>query len=90
MDFFPRLAAIYCTMLVWTRRMSTDNPMWYSLPYYVTTLQKMYGPIPVLPTTSDQMEAMPVFPEQCHRKCGARKRNKYTSELTQGAHNLHK
>ena len=67
--------------------MSNDDPMWYSLPYHVTILQKMYGPIPVLPTTSDQMEAMPVFPEQCHRKCGARKRNKYTSELTQGAQN---
>jgi hypothetical protein len=33
--------------------MSNDDPMWYSLPYHVTTLQKMYGPIPVLPTTSD-------------------------------------
>ena len=31
--------------------MSNDDPMWYSLPYHVTTLQKMYGPIPVLPTT---------------------------------------
>ena len=47
----------------------------------------MYGPIPVLPTTSDQMEAKPVFPERCHRKRGARKKNRYTSDLTQGAQN---
>ena len=67
--------------------MSNDDPMWYSLPYHVTILQKMYGPIPVLPTTSDQMEAKPVFPERCHRKRGERKKNRYTSDLTQGAQN---
>ena len=37
--------------------MSNDDPMWYSLPFHVTTPQRMYGPISVLPTTSDQMEA---------------------------------
>jgi hypothetical protein len=52
--------------------MSNDDPMWYSLPYHVTTLQKMYGTIPELPSTSEQMLAKLVFPEQCHRKHGAR------------------
>jgi hypothetical protein len=33
------------------------------------------------------MEAKPVFPERCHRKCGAKKKNRYTSDLTQGAQN---
>ena len=76
------LAAIFCTASAWTRRMSTDDPIWYSFPYRVTTLQKMYLPDPVLPTTSDQMEAKPIFPEQCHRKCGARKQNRYISDLS--------
>ena len=48
-------------MSAWTERMSTYDPMWYFVPYHVTTLQKLYGPIPVLPTTSDQMETKPVF-----------------------------
>ena len=46
------LAAIYCTTSAWTKLMSNDDPMWYSLPYHVTTLQKMYVPIPELPTKS--------------------------------------
>jgi hypothetical protein len=33
------------------------------------------------------MEANPVFPAQCHRKCRTRKKNKYTLDLTQGAQN---
>ena len=45
----------------------------------------MYGPVPVLPTTSDQMEAKPVIPQQCHRKCGARKKNRYILDLSHGA-----
>ena len=68
------LAVIYGTTSAWTKIMSNDDPMWYTLLYHVTFLQKMYGPIPVLCTTSDQMEAKPVFPEQCHRKRGARKK----------------
>ena len=47
------LAAVYCTMFVWTKRKSTDDTMWYSLPYHVTTHQKMYELILVLPTTND-------------------------------------
>jgi hypothetical protein len=47
--------------------MSTDYPTKYSLPYHVTTLQKMYGPIPVLPTKSNQMETKPVYSEQCYK-----------------------
>ena len=44
------------------------------MPYHVTTLQNRYGPIPLLPmTTSDRMEAKPVFPEQSQRRWGARK-----------------
>ena len=46
------LAAIYCTTSASTKLMSNDDPMWYSLPYHVTTLQKMYVPIPELPTKS--------------------------------------
>ena len=80
------LAAISCTTSAWTKTMSTDDPMWYSFPYYITTLQKMYGPVPVQPTTSDQMEAKPVIPQQFHRKCGARKKNRYISDLQQSAH----
>ena len=79
------LAAIYCTTSVWTKRMSTDEPMWYSFPNHVMMLQKLYGLIPVLPTTSDWMEAKMVFPEQCHRKCGERKMSRYTTNSTQGA-----
>ena len=30
-----------------------DDPIWYSLPYDVTTLLKAFGNILVLPTTSD-------------------------------------
>ena len=41
--------------------MSTYNPMQYLLSYHVTTLQEIYGLIPVLPTTSDQMEVKVVF-----------------------------
>ena len=59
--------------------------MWYSFPFHVTTLQKMYGQGPVLPMTSDQMEATPVFLELCHRKCGARKKNRYKSDSSHGA-----
>ena len=44
------LAAIYRTTSAWIGQMSIDDLMWYSLPYHVTTLQNMYGPIPVLPT----------------------------------------
>ena len=40
--------------------MSTDHPMWYSVPYHVTVLHKMYGIIRVLLTTSDRIEVMPV------------------------------
>ena len=47
------LAAIYCTTPTWTKPISTDDPMWYSFPHHVTTLQKMYGPVPVLFMTSD-------------------------------------
>ena len=47
------LTATYCTALALTERMSTDNPMWYSVPYHATTLQMIYGPIPVLPATID-------------------------------------
>ena len=54
--FYYVLAAIYYTMSPWTERMSTDDPMWYFLPYHVTALQTIYGHIPVLPTTSDWME----------------------------------
>ena len=39
----------------------------------------------MLPTTSDEIEANLVFPEQCYRKQGARKKNRYKSDLTQGA-----
>ena len=81
------LAVIYCTSSAWSNIKSNDDPMWYSLPFHVTTHQRMYGPIPVLPTTSHWMEANPVFSEQCHRKCRARKKNRYTSDLTQGAQN---
>ena len=34
------------------KELLADDPMWYSLPYHFTTLQKMHGPISVLPTTS--------------------------------------
>ena len=69
------LAAIHCTMPVWTERMSTDDPIWYSVPYHVTTLQKMYVPIPMLPTSSDQWEAKTDLSEQCHRKLKQEKRS---------------
>ena len=49
--FYAR-RAIYCTTSAWTKLKSNDDPMWYSLPYHVTTLQKMYVPIPELPTIS--------------------------------------
>ena len=78
------LAAIYHTTSAWTEQMSTHDPMWYSLPYRVTTLQKVYGPIPVLPTT-DRMDATLVFPERHHRKRGARKKSRYKSDSTKGA-----
>ena len=42
----------------------------------------MYVPISVLTTAIDQMEFEPLFPEQCHRKFGARKK-KQTSDSTQ-------
>ena len=82
---FHGLAATYCTKSTWTKTMSTDDPMWYSFSYHVTTLQKMYGPVPVVSTTSDQMEAKPVFPEQCHRKQGAMKKNRYILDSSHGA-----
>jgi hypothetical protein len=50
--FFHACRAIYCMTSAWTKLMSNDDPMWYSLPYHVTTLQKMYVPIPELPTIS--------------------------------------
>ena len=40
-------------MTAWAKRMSTDDPMWYSVPYHVITLLKVYGHIPVLPITTD-------------------------------------
>ena len=69
---YHRIAVTYPAKSAEVTRFSKDAPMWYSFPFHVTTLQKMYGQGPVLPMTSDQMEATPVFHEQCHRKCGAR------------------
>ena len=60
--------------------------MWYPFPFHVTTSQKMFGQGPVLPMTSDQMEATPVFLEQCHKKCGARKK----TGTNQTHHMVHK
>ena len=63
--------------------------MWYPFPFHVTTVQTIYGQGPVLPMTSDKMEAMPIFPEQCHRKCGARKRTG-TNQICHAVHkNIH-
>ena len=41
--------------------MPTDDPMRYYLPYHVLALQMMYGPIPVLSNTNDQMQVRLVF-----------------------------
>ena len=71
---YHRLAATYPTTSAEATRFSKDALMWYPFPFHVTTSKKMFGQGPVLPMTSDQMKAMPVFSEQCHRKCGARKK----------------
>ena len=60
-------------MSFWTTRLSVDDPMWYSLLYHITTLQEIFGSIPVLCTTSDWMEVVSLLFGKNHRKCKARK-----------------
>ena len=49
--------------------MGKYDPIWYSLPYAgATTFQEMYGPIPVLPLTGDEMEVNPVLPKLWRKK----------------------
>ena len=37
-------AGIYCTTSTWLNKISSNDPMWNTLPYHVSSLQKMYGP----------------------------------------------
>ena len=54
-------AVTFHTKSAKTERISTDDPMQYSVPYHATPLQKMYGPILVIPSIIHLQEAIPVF-----------------------------